>query len=67
MRGIRQFVVGTGGAKHIPLGTKPPSAEAGNDTTFGIRQLSLHPTSYEWQFVPIPGKTFTDSGRGGCH
>jgi 3',5'-cyclic AMP phosphodiesterase CpdA len=62
MRSIRQFVVGTGGANHTPLGTKPSTAEVGNDTTFGILQLSLHPTSYEWQFVPIPGKTFTDSG-----
>jgi hypothetical protein len=67
VRGIRQFVVGTGGANHTPLGTKPSTAEVGNDTTFGILQLSLHPTSYDWQFVPIAGKTFTDSGSDTCH
>jgi len=66
-RGIREFVVGTGGANFTPLDSRPPIAEAGNDTTFGILQLSLHPTSYDWAFIPVTGGTFTDSGSDTCH
>jgi hypothetical protein len=28
--------------------------------------LTLHPTRYEWQFVPIAGRTFTDAGSANC-
>jgi hypothetical protein len=65
--GIRQFVVGTGGKNEYPLGTRPPNVEASNDDTFGILQLSLHPTSYDWQFIPVAGESFTDTGSGTCH
>jgi len=65
-RGIRQFVVGTGGANFTPLGSRPPTAEAGNDDTFGIVQLSLHATSYDWAFIPVAGGGYTDSGGGAC-
>jgi acid phosphatase type 7 len=67
-RGIREFVVGTGGANFTPLDSpRPPNAEAGNDTTFGILQLNLHPTSYDWTFIPIAGQSYSDSGSGTCH
>lgn len=35
--------------------------------TFGVLKLTLHPTSYDWDFVPEAGKTFKDSGSGTCH
>jgi acid phosphatase type 7 len=67
-RGIREFVVGTGGANFTPLDSpRPPNAEAGNDDTFGILKLNLHPSSYDWTFIPVAGETFTDSGSGTCH
>jgi hypothetical protein len=66
-RGIRQFVVGTGGKSDYPLGTPPPNVEAFNGETFGILQLSLHATSYDWQFIPIAGQSFTDAGSADCH
>jgi hypothetical protein len=66
-RGIRQFVVGTGGANHTPLGNPPPNVEASNDDTFGVLQLTLHPTSYDWQFLPISSQSYTDVGSGACH
>jgi len=66
-QGIRAFVVGTGGSNHTPLGTPPPTVEASNDDTFGILQLSLHPSSYDWQFVPIADQSFTDAGSDICH
>ena len=37
-----------------------------NDT-FGVLALTLHPTSYEWRFLPAADGTFTDSGAGVCH
>ena len=65
-RGIREFVVGTGGAGLYPFPTTVPNTEVRNNTTFGVLKLTLHATSYDWQFVPIAGQTFTDSGTGNC-
>ena len=66
-RGIRQFVVGTGGRSHYTLGPPAPGSEARNDNTFGVLALTLRVDSYQWQFVPEAGKTFTDAGSGNCH
>jgi acid phosphatase type 7 len=66
-RGIREFVVGTGGAEHYGIKTVQPTSEVRNTGTFGVLKLTLHPTSYDWQFVPEAGKTFTDSGTTSCH
>ena len=65
-RGIREFVVGTGGAGLYPFPTTQPNTEVRNNTTFGVLKLTLHATSYDWQFVPIAGQTFTDSGSADC-
>jgi len=32
-----------------------------------VLKLTLHPGAYDFQFVPAPGTTFTDSGSGTCH
>jgi len=65
-RGIREFVVGTGGRSHYAL--RPDSRRlAGNDNTFGVLQMTLHATSFDWSFVPEAGKTYTDSGSATCH
>ncbi len=66
-RGLRAFVVGTGGANHTPFTSLFANSEVRNADTFGVLKLVLHPTSFEWQFVPEPGKTFTDSGSQACH
>jgi len=65
-RGIRQFVVGTGGAGLYSLPNIQANSEVRNNTTWGVLKLILHSTSYEWQFIPIAGKTFTDSGSANC-
>jgi hypothetical protein len=65
--GIRQFTVGTGGRSHYTFGTIQPNSEVRNATTYGVLKLTLHATSYDWQFVPVTGATFTDSGTGACH
>ena len=66
-RGIRQFTVGTGGRSHYTFGTIQPNSEVRNGSTYGVLKLTLHATSYDWQFVPVAGATFTDSGTGSCH
>jgi hypothetical protein len=65
-RGIRAWLVGTGGASLSSLSTIAPNSEVRNNTTYGVLKLTLHPTSYDWQFVPIAGQTFTDSGSAPC-
>jgi chitodextrinase len=66
-RGIREFIVGTGGANHTSIVSVAPNSELRNADTFGVMKLTLHPTSYDWDFVPDAGKTFTDSGSTACH
>jgi len=66
-RGIREFVVGTGGRSHYSLGTVQANSQVFNGTTYGLLKLTLSPGAYSWQFVPVSGGTFTDSGTGSCH
>ena len=64
--GMRQFIVATGGTRLDALGAPLPNTEVQNNTAFGVLQLGLHEASYDWEFVPQPGKTFTDSGATPC-
>ncbi len=66
-RGIREFVVGTGGKSSYGFRGIQANSEVRNAGTFGILHMTLHPSSYEWKFISEPGKTFTDSGRASCH
>jgi hypothetical protein len=65
-RGLREFVVGTGGRSHHAVGPAT-NLELSNDTTFGVLKLTLHSGGYDFQFVPVAGETFTDSGSTACH
>jgi hypothetical protein len=65
-RGIRQFVIGTGGRSHYPFGIPIANSEVRNDDTYGVLKLTLHSTSYTWEFIPEAGKTFKDSGDAAC-
>ncbi|MDP9399988.1 MAG: hypothetical protein M3P39_03365 [Actinomycetota bacterium] len=66
-RGIREFVVGTGGKSLHPFATTPPNTEVRSNTSFGVLKLTLRPSSYDWRFTPASGSTFTDSGTQACH
>jgi hypothetical protein len=66
-RGMRQFVVGTGGNKLYGFGKPVANSEVRNATTLGVLQVTLHATSYDWAFIPVPGKMFSDSGSANCH
>jgi len=67
-RGLREFIVGTGGRSHSRFGSViQPTSEVHNADTFGVLKLTLHPTSYDWEFIPAAGESFTDSGSAPCH
>jgi hypothetical protein len=67
-RGIREFVVGTGGYSKNAFKTIVANSvkESRNADAFGVLKLTLHPNGYDWEFVPEAGKTFTDIGRDSC-
>ena len=64
--GLRQFVVGTGGYALYDLGRRQPNSEVFENRTWRVIKFTLKRTSYEWEFVPIDGQTFRDSGSGSC-
>lgn len=66
-RGIRQFVVGTGGAPLLPFGTRTPNLQVRQNSAHGVLKLTLYETRYTWQFISVAGKSFTDSGGTKCH
>ena len=65
--GIRQFVVGTGGRSLYEISVPIANTEVHNDDAYGVLKLTLHPKKYEWEFVPVEGETFSDSGGSRCH
>jgi hypothetical protein len=64
--GIREFVVGTGGAGNYTFGVTQPNSEMRYNATWGVLKLTLYPDHYDWQYIPTSG-SFTDSGSGNCH
>lgn len=66
-RGIREFVVGTGGAELYLFGPPIANSEVRNGDAWGVLKLTLLPTGYRWRFLPVAGKTFSDSGSAPCH
>jgi len=66
-RGVRLFVVGTGGGNLRDFENDPlPTTEVRQDHTWGVLKLTLKPAGYDWKFLPVAGKTFTDSGSATC-
>jgi hypothetical protein len=64
-RGIRSFVVGTGGRHRYGL-RADSRRRAANDSTWGVLKLTLRPAGYAWRFVPVAGGHYRDSGSGTC-
>jgi acid phosphatase type 7 len=67
VRGLRAFVVGTGGAGFYDFGPAAPNSEVRHTGTHGVLALTLRPDDYAWRFVPVRGSRFTDKGSGTCH
>ncbi|MGN6524266.1 MAG: CBM96 family carbohydrate-binding protein, partial [Actinomycetes bacterium] len=65
-KGVREFVVGTGGRSFFNLGTTQANSEFRLASTFGVLQMTLSDGSYSWNFVTAGGAT-ADSGTTACH
>jgi hypothetical protein len=66
--GLRQFVVGTGGASLRPEGAAAvPHSRVFQDIAHGVLRLRLNDGGYSWSFLPIEGDSFDDTGTGRCH
>ena len=66
-RGVREFIVGTGGGGHYALGAVERGSEVRDDKTYGVLKLTLRPDDYSWEFIPVRGSSFHDSGTSRCH
>ncbi|MEA2207440.1 MAG: hypothetical protein QOE77_4216, partial [Blastocatellia bacterium] len=66
-KGIREFVVGSGGDDFQALGAPIANSALANATAFGVMTLTLHATTYDWQFAAASGYTLSDAGSGTCH
>jgi hypothetical protein len=71
--GIREIVSGHGGYSSNGMGTQQPNSEVYDASSYGVLELTLHPASYDWRFLPVAdgvepaGGSFTDSGSANCH
>ena len=66
-RGIRQFVVGTGGKSHTGDRPRSPTARSATTVTYGVLKLTLRPAGYGWEYVTDRPDVFDDSGANACH
>jgi hypothetical protein len=65
--GVREVIVGTGGGELTSVTRTHPLLEAKRGDTFGVLRLDLTATGYTANFLPVAGKTWTDSFSGSCH
>jgi hypothetical protein len=66
-RGIRQFVIGSGGRSHYNFSTPIANTEAYDTDTYGVLKLTLAAGGYSWEFIPAAGGSYRDSGSATCH
>ena len=65
-RGIREFVVGTGGSDFYAFTNIRANSLVRINTVYGVLKLTLHPASYQWAFIGTD-RVVHDSGTGSCH
>jgi acid phosphatase type 7 len=66
VNGIRSFIVGTGGKSLYDFESSNPNSVSRNNDTYGVLKLVTAVDSYSWEFLPVEGSSFTDSGSGAC-
>ncbi len=62
----RSFVVGTGGSSLRPMGVIEPGSEASAGNLYGVLELTLRATGYDWRFLPAAGYAYADAGSASC-
>jgi hypothetical protein len=65
--GVREFVIGTGGAPTYPFRLIKPNSEVRNNNSHGVVRFNLAPGRYSWRYEAIAGSSFSDTGSGQCH
>jgi 3',5'-cyclic AMP phosphodiesterase CpdA len=65
-RGIRQFVVGTGGAGVYAFKDLAENSEVRQNKSYGVIKFTLRPGNYDWEFVTAKGEPFEDQGTSQC-
>lgn len=65
-RGIRSFIVGTGGARLYDIAPPVAPSEFTWNRGWGVLRLTLETDTYRWQFMPSDGSASPDSGLGKC-
>ena len=65
-RGLREFVVGTGGAALRPFEDTKANSELRASVSHGVFKITLHDGRYDWEFIPTEGP-FSDMGSAACH
>jgi hypothetical protein len=66
-KGIREFVVGTGGAGPTPFLWIRPNSEVRITGVYGVLRMTLLADRYKWEFLSAPDSRVLDSGTGECH
>jgi acid phosphatase type 7 len=64
--GIRQFVVGSGGATLYSMMAVRPNSSV-RLSTYGVLKLTLRNRDYEWDFIEAPSGRVLDHDIGVCH
>ena len=64
-RGMREFLVGSGGAMLYNFTSHAANSER-QIRAFGVLKLTLDTDTYSWEFIQ-PGGAVGDSGSGQCH
>jgi 3',5'-cyclic AMP phosphodiesterase CpdA len=67
LTGVRQFIVGTGGAERYAVLHVLKGSEARSTDDFGVLKLTLLPNRYQWEFIPVHPRGFHDRGESACH
>ena len=65
--GTRMIIAGTGGADLRPQYLQDPASLVYSNNSYGVLQLKLEYGTYTWEFIPVEGSTFSDSGWGYCY
>ena len=67
LRGLRQFVVGTGGRSLYPIVRRISASRVRQARYAGVLVLRLRAGSYAWRFEPATAGAFADSGSARCN
>jgi hypothetical protein len=65
-KGVRQFVVGTGGVELTGFPRQAPNS-AYREMVQGVILFELQPNSYSWQFISPQPPQYRNNGNGVCH